>query len=200
MASGYCSMLMRHGSLSAVMWNRPCNSKGDFCVETFDHIVEWDQLDLRVRGAKLQEIAAQFVERKQLPVSDLGLEFMGGELRVSLRVQKGFSIPVSFTIRTITVVGRTLLKIPFESVATFGMVPIPRLLFRIIGTRGLSDGIRLDADTMTLSVALDRFLPQFIELEIESIRIVQGGVAVHLGGGGAGFPSADWRESMPSVS
>jgi hypothetical protein len=156
-------------------------------MEVVDSLVEWDNVDLRVRGAKVLQIVFDLIQRKQLPVSDLRLDFLADELQISARIQKGIPIPVKLTVRRIQVEGMTLL-VPLENVATFGIVPIPKLLFRMIGNQGLPGGIRFDPETMTLTVSLERFLPPFIALKIDSVRIIPGGMAVHLGPGSAGLP------------
>jgi hypothetical protein len=158
-------------------------------VELLDHLIEWDYLYLRVRGAKLHQMVSELLRTKQLPVSDLRFEFLEDELQLSARIQKGIAIPVKLTVRTIRVVGKSL-QVPLENLATFGLIPIPKLLFRIIGTQGLPDGIQLDAETLTVTVSLERFLPPFVDLNIESVRIVSGGLVVHVGRGGADLPSA----------
>jgi hypothetical protein len=156
-------------------------------MEVIDSLVEWENVYLRVRGAKVLQILFDLIQKKQLPISDLRLEFLEGELQVSARIQKGIAIPVKLTVRRIHVEGMTL-YVPLESVATFGIVPIPKLLFKMIGTQRLPEGIQLDPETLTLAVSLERFLPPFIDLKIEAIRIVPGGMAVHLGPGSAGLP------------
>ena len=150
----------------------------------FERFVEWDQLELRVRGDRLQQIVTEFLHQKQSSVADFRMEFRDGELVVSATIRKVFSVPVSVTVETIDVVQRTL-RIPLKKVATFGGVPIPKLLFQIIGSRGLPDGIRFDADTLTVTISIERFVPPFVDMTIVSIRIVRGGLEVRLGPGGA---------------
>jgi hypothetical protein len=156
-------------------------------MEVVDSLVEWDSLDIRVRGAKVLQILVDLLQKKQFPVSGLRLEFFADELLISVRIHKGIAIPVKLTIRRIHVEGMTLYA-TLENVATFGIVPIPKLLFRVIDTQRFPEGIQLDPDTLTLAVSLERFLPPFIDLKIETIRIVPGGLAVHLGPGRAGLP------------
>ena|SRR5688572_8582092 len=165
-------------------------------MELSDHLIEWDFIYLRVRGAKIHQIVSELLRTKRLPVSDLRLEFLEDALQVSARIQKGIAIPVKLTVRTIRVVGKSL-QVPLENLVTFGLVPIPKLLFQIIGTRGLPDGIQLDPETMTVTVSLERFLPPFVDLNIESIRIVPGGLALHVGRGGADLPPSDRPTILP---
>jgi hypothetical protein len=67
-------------------------------------------------------------------------------------------------------------------------LPVPRLLFQMVGSASLPDGVRFDATTMTLTLASERFLPPFIDLSFDSIRIVRNGLEVVLGPGGADPP------------
>ena len=156
-------------------------------MRALEHLVEWDQLDFRVRGSRVQELTTDLLQQKGLPVSDLRLEFLEARLEVSARIKKGLSIPFSFTVSTIRITGKTL-QVPLENVTTFGILPIPKVLFRLIGELNLPDGITLNLETLTLTVWLDQLLPRFIDLTLESIRLIPGGLAVRLGRGGADFP------------
>lgn len=153
----------------------------------FDHLVAWDQLRLRVRGARLQEIVTTLLRQKRVPVSDVRLEFREGELMASATIHKVLSVPVAVTVDTINVLGKTL-EIPLKKVSTIGGLPVPRLLFQMVGSASLPDGVRFDATTMTLTLASERFLPPFIDLSFDSIRIVRNGLEVVLGPGGADPP------------
>ena len=164
-------------------------------MKVFDHLVEWDQLDLRVSGHKVQESISHLLRERKLPVSGLRLEFLEGRLVVSARIQKGLSIPLKFTVSTITVVGKTL-EVTLEDFAILGILPVPRLLFRFIGKRSLPDGITLNPETLTVTIWLERFLPGFSDLTIESIQLIPEGVAVHVGRGGADLPAGYLKEKQ----
>jgi hypothetical protein len=58
----------------------------------------------------------------------------------------------------------------------------------MVGSASLPDGVRFDATTMTLTLSSERFLPPFVDLSFESIRIVHDGLDVLLGPGGANPP------------
>ena len=166
---------------------RPYGTQASAKKKVFDPLVEWDQLDVRVRGRKLEESISELLRAKQLPVTDLRLEFLEGSLVVSAKVRKGLSIPLKFTVPAIAVAGRTL-EVPLKNVTTFGVLPIPRFLFQFIGELNLPDGITLNLETLTVTVWLDRFLPGFMDLTIQSIRLIPEGVAIRLGKGGADLP------------
>lgn len=152
-----------------------------------DHFVEWDHLKLRVRGSSLEQIVIELLRQKQLPVSDFRIECREGELVASARIRNVLSVPVKVSIDTITISGRTL-QIPLKDVSTLAGFPVPRVLFRLVRSEWLPDGVRFDADRLTVTVFIERFLPAFIDLTLDSIRIVPGGLEVDLGPGGADPP------------
>jgi len=152
-----------------------------------DHLLEWDQLDLRVRGSRIQDLLTELLLKKRAPVSDLKLKFLEGEIQVSARIQKGIQVPVKLTVRKVTVSHKAL-QVTLENIATFGIIPIPKLLFELVGGRRLPPGVSLDTKTMTLTVLLERFLPEFIDVTLESVRMIPGGLVLRLGEGSAGLP------------
>jgi hypothetical protein len=79
--------------------------------------------------------------------------------------------------------------VALEDVTTFSIVPVPRLLFQILGDRALPAGVRFEAETMTVLAQWTRFLPEFLQLTIEKIQIINGGLAVRLGYGSADLPT-----------
>jgi hypothetical protein len=159
-----------------------------------DHLFEWDHLDIRLRGTSIQKHLSEFLREKRTPISDLRLKFLDGELHVSARIQKGVPIPVKVTVRKITVAGKVL-RVALDDIATFGILPIPKLLFQVLGSRKLHPGVSFDAGTMTLTVSLDRLLPDFLDIALDSVEIIRGGIALHLGNGGAGLPKHQATES-----
>ena len=165
-------------------------------MKVFDHLVQWDRLDLRLSGHKLQETISSLLLERQVPVSDLRLEFLERRLVVSAKVRKGLSIPIQFTVSTIAVAGRTL-EVPLENVQTFGILPVPKLFFRLIGEPRLPDGITLNTETLTMTVWLEQLLPGFIDLTIESIGLIPEGLAVHLGRGGLDLPAGCPKVAKP---
>ena len=153
-------------------------------MKVWDRLVEWDHLELRIRGPKLERMIADLIRMRKVPVSDFHLEFRAGKILVYVNVQKGISIPVTFSVSRIAVAGNKV-KLPLHDVATFGILPIPKILFRLIRSLSLSDGVSVDTGTLTVTVLLDRFVPDFIELNLQSIRIVPDGLVVQVGSGGA---------------
>ena len=147
--------------------------------------VEWDSLEIRVNGEKLNA----FVQTMRVsPIERLQLDFQNGLLRVSGSIQKFISVPFSVDIREIEARGRNV-RVPLRSASAFGGIPIPQFLFGLMKSRLPPNLVRYE-DPATLVVSLDRFLPSFIDAEIQKVWIIDGGLAVTLGRGGADLPPA----------
>jgi hypothetical protein len=148
--------------------------------------VEWDSLEVRVNGDKLNA----FVQTMRVaPIERLALDFQNGLLRVTGSVRKFISVPFSVDIRQIEARGRTV-RVPLRSASAFGGIPIPQFLFGLMKSR-LPPNLVQYENPATLVVSLDRFLPMFIDAEIQKVWIIDGGLAVTLGRGGADLPTTE---------
>jgi hypothetical protein len=145
--------------------------------------IEWDTIEARIDGAKLNALAASF---RVDPIERMELQFFNGLLRISGSIRKFISVPFTVDIREIEPIGHTV-RVPIASASAFGALPIPQFLFGIVRNRLPSDLIRYE-DPATFIVSLDRFLPSFIDADIQKIWIIDGGLAVTLGRGGADLP------------
>jgi hypothetical protein len=149
-------------------------------------LVEWDSLEIRVNGEKLNA----FVQTMRVPpIERLQLDFQNGLLRMSGSVRKFISVPFSIDIREIEARGRSV-RLPLRSASAFGGIPIPQFLFGLMKSRLPPNLVRYE-DPATLVVSLDRFLPSFIDAEIQRVWIIDGGLAVTLGRGGADLPESE---------
>ena len=146
-----------------------------------DRFITWDELAVRVDGAKLAALVPVIP-----PIERIGLRFSDGLLRVEGSLRKFVSVPFTVEIRAIVADGRTV-RVPLSSASAFGGIPIPQFLFGIVKNRLPADLVRLEPPA-TLVVSLDRFLPTFVDADIREIRIIDGGLAVTLGEGGADLP------------
>lgn len=153
-----------------------------------ERLVEWDSMNVRVAGSRVEMLARAATSQPDAPIDDLKLQFSGGELRVSARLRRALPVPVRLVVRQIEASGRTV-KVRLEDLSALGL-PVPSLLTRLVGNRQAGDGILFDASTSTLVIHLDRFLPAFIDVEVSEIRIIDGGLLVKLGSGGADLPFA----------
>ena len=149
----------------------------DCCVRRF---IEWDQLEVRVNGDKLNGLVQSF---RVPPIERLELEFRNGLLRVSGSMRKFVSVPFSVDIAEIRAAGKTV-RVPLHSAAAFGGIPVPRFLFGLAKSRLPAAMVQYE-EPATLVVSLDRFLPSFVDAEVQRIWIIDGGLAVTLGRGGA---------------
>jgi len=149
-------------------------------------LVEWDGLELRVNGDKLNA----FVQTMRVaPIERLQLDFQNGRLRVRGAIRKIISVPFSVDIPEILADGRSV-RVPLRSASAFGGIPIPQFLFGLMKSRLPAQLVRYE-EPATLVVSLDRFLPTFIDAEIQKIWIIDGGLAVTLGRGGADLPESE---------
>jgi len=145
--------------------------------------ISWDQLDVRVDGAKLNALAASF---RVDPIERMELQFFNGMLRIAGTIRKFISVPFTVDIKEIRASGRTV-HVPVASASAFGALPIPRFLFGLVQDRLPADLVRYE-EPATFVVSLDRFLPSFVDADIRKIWIIDGGLSVTLGRGGADLP------------
>lgn len=145
--------------------------------------IEWDSLEVRVRGDQLAQMAREMVARDPM-VERLDLHFGNGLLRIQGVARKFIAIPFTVDVMRIDAEGTTI-RVPLGRI-TAGPVPIPTLLVSLLRKSFPAD-VRYE-EPATLVLSLDRFLPTFIDAEIRNIWIIDGGLAVTLGRGGADLP------------
>jgi hypothetical protein len=143
--------------------------------------IRWDELAIRIDGAKLAKLVPLVP-----PLERVDLRFSDGLLRVEGAIRKFISVPFAVEVREIVADGRVV-RVPLSSASAFGGIPIPQFLFGLMKGRLPAELVRLEPPA-TLVVSLDRFLPTFIDADIREIRIIDGGLAVALGAGGADLP------------
>lgn len=153
-----------------------------------ERLVSWDELNVKVSGERIRQFALDAVKQRRAPVHDLKLVFREGALFITGRVVKVIPIPFEVAVRRIEIRGSTI-RVPFEQAAAFGFLPLPKLLLSLVGAREVSDGVTVHPESLSVSIRLDRFLPPFVDLTIERIDIVEGGLRVRCSAGGADIPS-----------
>lgn len=146
--------------------------------------IEWDSIEVRVDGAKLNAMAREMVGADPM-IERLELKFANGLLRVEGSVRKFISVPFSVDITHIEARGTTV-RVPLARISA-GPIPIPTLLVGLVRSRFPKDLVTYE-EPATLVVSLDRFLPPFVSADIQKIWIIDGGLAVTLGRGGADLP------------
>jgi len=146
-------------------------------------LIEWDTLQIRVNGDRVNEIAARF---RVDPIERMTLRFSNGLLRVEGSVKKFISVPFMVDITELIADGTTV-RVPVRSASAFGGIPIPRFLFTLAKSRLPRDVVTFE-EPATFVISLDRFLPSFVSADIKSIWIIDGGLDVTLGRGGADLP------------
>jgi hypothetical protein len=146
--------------------------------------IEWDSLDVRIDGQKLNEMARAAIAADPM-LERLELSFENGLLRVEGSVRKFISIPFTVEIPRIEAKGTTV-RVPLARISA-GSIPIPTILVGLLRKRLPADLVQYE-EPATLVVSLVRFLPPFVTADIQKIWIIAGGLAVTLGRGGADLP------------
>lgn len=158
--------------------------------------IEWDSLDVRVSGEKLNEMVREQVAAEPM-IERIALKFANGLLRVEGSIRKFISVPFTVEITNIAASGTTV-RVPLARISA-GPLPIPTLLVGLVRGRLPRDLVRYE-EPATLVVSLDRFLPPFVAADIQKIWIIDGGLAVTLGRGGADLPGGAHDAGRPEQS
>ncbi len=95
------------------------------------HLVEWEQLDVRVDGARINALAQSF---RVDPIERITLRFFEGLLRIEGSVRKFISVPFTVEIREILATGTTV-RVSLSGIQAFGGLPIPRFLLPLVESR-----------------------------------------------------------------
>lgn len=146
--------------------------------------IEWDTIDVRINGEKLSALAKEIVAKDPL-IEKLDLTFANGLLRVDGAVRKVLSVPFMVEIREILASGTTV-KVPLAKISA-AKIPVPSMLIGLIKDRLPKELVQYE-DPATLVISLDRFLPSFVSADVQKIWIIDGGLAVTVGRGGADLP------------
>ena len=147
--------------------------------------IEWDSIDVRVDGAKLNAMAREMVGSDPM-IERLELKFSNGLLRVEGSVRKFISVPFTVDITHLAARGTTV-RVPLARISA-GPIPVPTLLVGLLRSRFPKELVTYE-EPATLVMSLDRFLPPFVSADIQKIWIIDGGLAVTLGRGGADLPT-----------
>lgn len=146
--------------------------------------IEWDGIDVRVDGEKIAAMARELVAKDPM-IERLDLRFTNGLLRIEGAVRKFITVPFTVEITQIMASGTTV-RVPLGRISA-GPIPVPALLVGLVRDKFPKELVRYE-DPATLVLSLDRFLPPFIAADIQKIWIIDGGLAVSLGRGGADLP------------
>jgi hypothetical protein len=148
------------------------------------HFVEWDSLDVRIDGDKLNAMVKRMIGGTP-PIESVDVRFTNGLMRVEGTLRKFVSIPFAVDITELRASGTTV-RVPLKTVSAAGF-PVPRILFKLIRSRLPKDLVGFE-EPATLVMSLDRFLPNFVRAGVQKIWIIDGGLAVTVGRGGADLP------------
>ena len=147
--------------------------------------VEWDSMRLRVSGAKINEIAQGMLGPQAAMIEKLQLRFLPNLLRVEGTIRKFIAVPFAIDIPQLVAKGHEV-RVPLGAASAFGAIPIPRFLFGLV--KAHLPTIVGFAEPATLIFDVGAQLPEFLDVAIERIDIIEGGLIVTLGAGGADLP------------
>lgn len=148
--------------------------------------IEWDSLNVRVDGEKVAAMAKQIVAAEPM-IERLDLHFSNGLLRIEGIVRKFLAIPFNVEVTRFEASGTTV-RIPLGRISA-GPIPIPALLVALVRQK-FPQGVSYE-EPSTIVLSLDRFLPTFVSADVQKIWIIDGGLAVTLGRGGADLPKSE---------
>lgn len=151
-----------------------------------EHLVQWQHIDLRLDGQRLETLVATQVKRSGAPITDLRLDFVPGEIRAHGRLHKFVAVPFQVSVTLIEPVAPRLLRVVLERASAFG-VPLPTLLIGLVESK-MPNLVRWDPASGSILVDLDQILPSFVDAEVVAVTLVEGSVIVSLGAGGADLP------------
>ena len=108
-------------------------------------LIEWERLELTLRGEKIAAMIGEAIEAKKVPITCLFLEFRDGELAIEGKAKKGLTIPFEAKVRSIRPDGGWL-RVRIDEASAFGL-PVPAFLQKFI-EGGVKDGsVRYDPET-----------------------------------------------------
>jgi hypothetical protein len=140
-------------------------------------IVSWDAISLRIDGARVNELVRQRVAGQ---LDGITITFRAGNIHVAGHKKMGIiPLPFAADVRAIDVEGRTI-------VVPISIPAIVAPVIRGIAASKIPEGVTI-RPPFTFIIQLDRFLPSFIDMQIREIRIIEGGLSVEIGPGGASW-------------
>jgi hypothetical protein len=149
------------------------------------HFVEWESIDLRIDGTRIESMIRDVAGRDPM-IERIALRFTNGLLRVEGVVRKFIAVPFRVDVTRMEAQG-TLIRVPLAGISA-GPIPVPVFLAGLIRDRLPRELVSYE-EPATLVVSLERFLPPFVTAEVRKIWIIDGGLAVTLGRGGADLPA-----------
>ena len=158
--------------------------------------IEWDSLDVRISGEKIAAMAREMTRAEPM-IERLDLRFLNGLLRIEGTIRKFIAIPFTVEITQIVPKGTTV-RVPLARISA-GPIPIPTLLVGLARKHFPPELMGFE-EPATIVVSLDRFLPPFVSADIQKIWIIDGGLAVTLGRGGADLPTGGTDDAVRTGS
>lgn len=151
-----------------------------------DRLVKWDALELKLSATRLEPLMREKATEANAPVSDLRLAFREGLMTIRGKSKGFLTIPFEIEITEIRAEGKRVI-VPISSISAAGF-PVPKLLSSLFEKTAASGAVRVDGTGPTVTVLVDRFLPEFVDVELDEILIVEDGLLIRTGSGGADPP------------
>lgn len=89
-------------------------------VLSMPRLIEWDAIEVRISGEKMNEIARSV---RIPPIEGIQLRFSNGSMRVEGTIRKFIAVPFAVEIGEILASGTTI-RVPVKSASAFGAIPI----------------------------------------------------------------------------
>lgn len=141
---------------------------------------------LLVRAERIEEIVKAKIREQRVPVRDVELRLFDSLLEVTGRLNKVIPLPFRVEIRRIDVEGRDVV-VRIDRVSAAGL-PVPMFLGKLFEKQAAGGNVIIEGDGPSIRIRVDRFLPSFVDVTINEIRISGEGIVAVLGEGGADPP------------
>lgn len=149
-------------------------------------LVNWDSLEMTIDGGRLERLARERVAESGAPIENLQMGFFDSLLTIRGTIRKVIPIPFVIEIERMDPNGNEM-TVPIASISAAGL-PVPRLLTTLFEATAAKGAVRFEGNSVV--VRLDRFLPDFVDVEIAEARITGDGIIVRTGSGGADPPDS----------
>jgi len=137
--------------------------------------IAWDAVSLRVDGLRVNDfVRAQAAGQ----IDDINITFTEGNIHIAGRKKVSF-VPIPFVadVNGISIEGQTV-------VVPVSILPIAAPILRGLIATKIPPGVTI-RPPFTFVIEVERFLPTFVDVQIREIHIIDGGLAISLGPGGA---------------
>lgn len=141
---------------------------------------------LLVRAERIREIVKMKIREQRVPVRDVEMRFFDSLLEVTGKLNKIVPLPFRVEIREIEMEGRDVV-VWIDRISAAGL-PVPMFLGKLFDRQAAGGNIVIEGEGPSVRIRVDRFLPSFVDVTINEIRISGEGIVAILDKGGADPP------------